>query len=1217
MRQVIVVCRSAKRARTEVASVLDSYFHRIGDRTWRGKASNECISRVSHQLKKVASRYMAVAMYEERPDYLSQSPLFVIGSKSMFGDRGSVPVATRNNESNTQHSDSKASELMYLIVRLSGLFHDVGKQALMFDYKLKSNIIDNKSEIIADPIRHEFVSFVYFDEFVRKYKQLQPIDAEHFHELWGQLPNLGFWNRLLSMHGDGSEGKRACIELDLLKSGVINRYSAAALLILTHHKLPFSNDFKFFTPDRYMRHIDENEILKRVIFHEFQAMNDNEFNKMASDYIKIPRGYSSNEIRKKLCDFLSKQDNQTKRKDFLQKKKALTTREYLKNYGLRYNRKESLFSSDAWRKAVLQTMKEIEEIEEDLDPIAIQALDLYMRTSMMIGDHMGSAASRVSDDQELAIRQTLANTIRTEDGIKAADTLLAHTTKVTSFSGRVVNDILKYKDRLPSISEKNIPSSIREPMISDNENYAWQGRTANVVADMVQKESGGFFGVIRSGTGTGKTRGAPTVLATAALNDFDESRRQLRFNLALGLRVLARQSGHEYVNELNFGNRDIAIMTGLAPLDIGQNYTDAHNSKASIDDNEMGSDDNRLAELEYVDVEYVQEHIPEEDTEAYEAWLKNLSLDLDQKIPVTFSRMIENSRKHKAKLKKLIATPIIAMTLDHIMPVASPVKSSFLGPAIRVLSSDTIIDEIDSFSEECLSAICRLAYYVGLSGRRLIIMSATLEDIAANAIYKNYALGYSDYSRLFKKPSRIHTVVSGEIASSMICKTIDADSADEFRNMFEESSSYMTHQKSSLRHSVILKHSGDIESIASAVSEQIDIFHKEHGTRLLFNDGQERRVSVGFVKVTRIKQLVSLASHMDENHERFLGKDITRKYIILHSQMPRIQRESIEIFLAKLLNRKNTRANNNFLRKLIENPDSVVDYKTNMDIKDDIQIVVLCSPVIETGNDLDFDYGIIDPSSTRSVVQCAGRVNRHRRHLISSPNIALFAMPLNSIAKGKVAYPGVETDVPKKVGLGDISIDCPDRMTINLLPEFDDAPISNSIFYDKSLNSPLLIAEKKKLSMFLDPQNEVWELESYSKSMCKRLTEDYFKARQFRRKTDYTLDFYIDYYSAVDFKIRHYGPQSDKKRIDAVFQAWNIETYNFDNLLFPTLLEDLMAAREQFSHKRSLEFLVSISSHALHGSDKMSFSSQAGLLAKPIDILKRSAFSEHEPDEDA
>jgi len=37
MREVIAVCRSSKRSRVLVAAVLDRYFWRIGDRTWRAR----------------------------------------------------------------------------------------------------------------------------------------------------------------------------------------------------------------------------------------------------------------------------------------------------------------------------------------------------------------------------------------------------------------------------------------------------------------------------------------------------------------------------------------------------------------------------------------------------------------------------------------------------------------------------------------------------------------------------------------------------------------------------------------------------------------------------------------------------------------------------------------------------------------------------------------------------------------------------------------------------------------------------------------------------------------------------------------------------------------------------------------------------------------------------------------------------------------------------
>ena len=94
MREVIAVCRSRHSARDRVAQVLDRYLWRIGDRTWRGKASNACLDRMARELRKRASRATAVSIQEIRSSTESRMPLIRVGSRAMFSEDGLSPVAS-------------------------------------------------------------------------------------------------------------------------------------------------------------------------------------------------------------------------------------------------------------------------------------------------------------------------------------------------------------------------------------------------------------------------------------------------------------------------------------------------------------------------------------------------------------------------------------------------------------------------------------------------------------------------------------------------------------------------------------------------------------------------------------------------------------------------------------------------------------------------------------------------------------------------------------------------------------------------------------------------------------------------------------------------------------------------------------------------------------------------------------------------------------------
>ena len=93
MREILAVCRSSKKARKRAARVLDRYFWRIGDRTWRGRASNACLDRVARDLREIATRNTAVMIQEVRSSKDSRAPMILVGSRASFSATGLVPIA--------------------------------------------------------------------------------------------------------------------------------------------------------------------------------------------------------------------------------------------------------------------------------------------------------------------------------------------------------------------------------------------------------------------------------------------------------------------------------------------------------------------------------------------------------------------------------------------------------------------------------------------------------------------------------------------------------------------------------------------------------------------------------------------------------------------------------------------------------------------------------------------------------------------------------------------------------------------------------------------------------------------------------------------------------------------------------------------------------------------------------------------------------------------
>jgi len=232
MREVIAVCRSEKASRGRVARVLDRYFWRIGDRTWRGKATNACLDRVSKELRKRATRNTAVVVHEVRSSSESRKPIIRIGSRHAFSDDGVVPVSSHPADFRRGASPHGHFAVGAAVVGIAALFHDLGKAANLFQEKLRRALQGKKNE--ADAIRHELISAAVWDELFGQIeepdlgKRLAEVTPDRIDQACKAVRN-----KLMAIHSNPDEPlgfafiKREASLIHLI-----------GMLILTHHRLP-------------------------------------------------------------------------------------------------------------------------------------------------------------------------------------------------------------------------------------------------------------------------------------------------------------------------------------------------------------------------------------------------------------------------------------------------------------------------------------------------------------------------------------------------------------------------------------------------------------------------------------------------------------------------------------------------------------------------------------------------------------------------------------------------------------------------------------------------------------------------------------------------------------------------------------------------------------------------------------------------------------------
>ncbi len=960
--EVIAVCRSKKKMRPKAAAILDRYLFRIGDRTWKGRASTACLRRISNELKAIASRNLAVSVHRARSASTLEAPLFVVGSKSRFSPSGVVPISIRRS-GHKRGERSNMDEIERALIVLSALMHDVGKCTNLFQDKLHRALEPAKKGrvISADPVRHEVFSAFFFDALCRG---LDPTDTSGLGErLSSAIKDPKKFSsaakiaekKCLLLASKGGEG--SSLEFEVPTTQPEHPIPGVLLLVLTHHRL-----------------FDTN-----ANYSEIQAKYHATFG------------------------------GDVDKKDF----EIAPGRE--------------IWFEASWIDELTKIAKTLETSEKG----ALIRGDLYARTALMLADHVGSNEKEPSASMPPALANTTADANKKTC---PADSVSKHTERVACAASASIRMMQSQLDIFPALNLESCPEAIRVPGPT-TDRFAWQGIAARKAADLSRSSEGGFFGCLLAGTGTGKTRGAPTILANATFADAEPARRNLRFNLSLGLRTLAHQSASEYVDSLDFSSEDIAVLVGGETI----SWDDEPDLEGDAKIEQNGFED-RLACLAEVRAEAPASSL---DTSN----MASLGLDCDRHLPAFAERMAQASREGSKTLRHLLSAPIVVSTIDHLMPAADGRRSWHLPAMLRVGSSDLIIDELDQFSEEDIMAIERLAEIVGAFGRRLLVMSATLPRDVAEQMYDAYRRGYADYCRRTNREERIHVLVSGDAPGSQFGET-DPDFSSLYKQAAKAICNHLL-KAPPLRKASILPPINDWTELAEQVTTEIASQHYRNCSAT--DDGFQ--ISAGIVRMTRVKHLQNLVRAMPEAP----NDDVYREFVIVHSRMPQIQRSWIEHKLRKALTRKGDDPNGP-LEALLRSQGVLA--RANASGKRHVALVVLSSPVIETGNDADFDYAIIDPSSPRAVIQTAGRVRRHRNPAPDGRNISILGEYCVSRLEKQKRYqmPGVETKPCQSVL--EVSLDDqPSREAATLLGDWQDHPIDASLLLSESANSILVEKE--------------------------------------------------------------------------------------------------------------------------------------------------------------
>lgn len=577
------------------------------------------------------------------------------------------------------------------------------------------------------------------------------------------------------------------------------------------------------------------------------------------------------------------------------------------------------------------------------------------RLSLMLADHhySGLAADSPQRVQGDGLGTLYANT--GQDG-QLKQRLDEHLLGVARDAGLIAHALPGWERHLPRLARHQ---GLRRR--SADARFAWQDKAADT-ATALRPAAGkqGAFIINMASTGCGKTLANARILY--ALSD---PQLGLRATFALGLRTLTLQTGQSYRKDLHLNADELAIRVGgsgsRALFAYYQQQAEASGS-ASMQDL-IEEDSHVLFEGNHAD-----------------------------------HPLLERAM-HDPQIRNLLSAPMLVCTVDHLVPATESQRAGRqIAPMLRLMSSDVVLDELDDFDLADLPALTRLVHWAGLLGSRVVLSSATLPPALVEGMFQAYRSGRLHYQRNRGEPAApgaeepsIACMWSDEFGS----RSVQCDDANSYRDAHADfvARRVAALAKTPARRSAELlplpkqfssQNSSRIrEEFATLLRDACMVAHHRHAQRCPTSG---KRVSFGLARMANIEPLFDVAQALFR-----LGAPADHRIhlCVYHSRFPLAQRSAIEHQLDTVLNRRQ--------------PDAVYAHpqiRRAIDAHPEANhlFIVLGSPVTEVGRDHDYDWAVVEPSSMRSLIQLAGRVQRHRNHPCTQPNVLVFDTNLRHYA---------------------------------------------------------------------------------------------------------------------------------------------------------------------------------------------------------------------------
>ncbi len=289
-------------------------------------------------------------------------------------------------------------------------------------------------------------------------------------------------------------------------------------------------------------------------------------------------------------------------------------------------------------------------------------------------------------------------------------------------------------------------------------------------------------------------------------------------------------------------------------------------------------------------------------------------------------------------------------------------------------------------------------------GSKVLISTATIIPVEAQALFEAYKHGRDHYLKAKQDQSETSKICCAWFDECNTPNQQLIDSVEAFKQTHAkfviERDKKLAKTSLKLRQGKLIDINGNepsySERMASRIYQSIIELHKHHTVDLA-----DKHISIGLVRIANINPLVQIAKLL-------LAKDAPSNtrihYCVYHGQYPLLQRTSIEQLLDKALKRHDydTWCKDSGIAEIVRSS------------KEQHHIfVVLATSVAEVGRDHDYDWAVVEPSSQRSIIQLAGRVQRHRKQTPKIANIHVLAKNYKGLKGMGICFtkPGFETSL--------------------------------------------------------------------------------------------------------------------------------------------------------------------------------------------------------------